>query len=311
MTLLILGFGYTAGRTAPLLAGGGPWLGTTRDGRDGTLAFDDAPAVERAIASATRILSSIPPGEDGRDSVLDRYGPAIAASRAEWIGYLSSTGVYGDMGGAWVDEGSPVGTGRRAARTVADRAWAALDPPGDSRVRVFRLPGIYGPGRSVLDRLRDGRARRFDAPAHAFSRIHVDDIAGALVASLAAPAGTFNIADDQPCPPAEVTAFGAALLGVEPPPLEPLDLASMSPMAAGFWSESRRVANGRAQRVLGWRPRYPDYRAGLLAVRAEEVEAPPPLPAQAEPVEARVARGGAPRLFGSEPGGTRPSTGSG
>ena len=279
MTLLILGLGYTAARAAPSLGGGAAVVGTTRDGRDGTLRFDDVGAVRRAVASATRILSSVPPGEEGVDPVLDRYGSAIAASGAEWIGYLSSTGVYGDMGGAWVDEDSPVGTGRRAARTAADRAWAALD----ERVRVFRLPGIYGPGRSVLDRLREGRARRFDAPDHAFSRVHVDDIAGALVASLTAPPGTYNIADDRPGPPEEVMAFGAALLGVEPPPLEPLDLASMSPMAAGFWSESRRVANGRAKRVLGWRPVYPDYRAGLLAVRAEEVVASMPnrAPAQA------------------------------
>ena len=267
MTLLILGLGYTARRAAPALASGGAVVGTTRDGRDGTLAFDDDAAVERAIGSASRILSSVPPGRDGADPVLDRYGEAIASSGARWIGYLSSTGVYGDTGGAWVDEGSPVGTGRRAARTAADRAWAALDP----RVRVFRLPGIYGPGRSVLDRLREGRARRFDAPDHPFSRIHVDDIAGALAASLHGPPGTFNIADDRPGPPADVTAFGAALLGVAAPPLEPLDLASMSPMAAGFWSERRRVANGRARRVLGWRLRYPDYRAGLPAVRAEEL----------------------------------------
>ena len=269
MTLLILGLGYTAARAAPRLAAHGVVVGTTRDGRDGTLRFDDDASVRATIASARRILVSVPPGEDGHDPALDRYGAAIARSGAEWIGYLSSTGVYGDTGGAWVDEDGPVGTGRRAARTEADRGWAALD----TRVRVFRLPGIYGPGRSVFERLREGRARRFDAPDHAFSRIHVDDISGALVASLDAPAGTFNIADDLPCPAAEVTAFGAALLGLDSPPLEPLDLASLSPMAAGFWSENRRVANGRARRVLGWRPIYPDYRAGLLAIRAEEGEA--------------------------------------
>ena len=264
---MILGLGYSASRAAPALAGSMDWLGTTRDGREGTLSFDDTAAVERAIAGARRILVSVPPDDTGRDPALDRYGPAVAASKAEWIGYLSATGVYGDTGGAWVDEDGPVGTGRRAARTAADRGWAALD----GRVRVFRLPGIYGPGRSVLDRLRDGRARRYDAPEHAFSRVHVDDIAGALAASLDGPPGTYNIADDRPAPPAEVTAYGASLLGLEPPPLEPLDLASMSPMAAGFWSESRRVANGRARRVLGWRPLYPDYRAGLLAVRREEL----------------------------------------
>ena len=267
--LVVLGLGYTARRAAPRLADRDGWAGTTRDGRGESIRFDDSAAVERAIAVAGRILISVPPDAQGRDPVFDRYAAAIAASRAGWIGYLSSTGVYGDTGGAWVDENAAVGTGRRAARTAADRAWAALD----ERVRVFRLPGIYGPGRSVFGRLREGRARRYAAPDHAFSRIHVDDVAGALVASLEGSAGTFNIADDRPAPPAEVTAFGAALLGVEPPPLEPLDPSTMSPMAAGFWSESRRVANGRARRVLGWRPRYPDYRAGLLAVRREELDA--------------------------------------
>ena len=252
-----------------MLAGNEGWIGTTRDGRGTSLAFDDTSAVKRALAAARRILVSVPPDKAGCDPVLDRYGSDVASSNAEWIGYLSSTGVYGDTCGAWVDEGSPVGTGRRAARTAADRAWASLD----ERVRVFRLPGIYGPGRSVFDRLREGRARRYRAPHHAFSRIHVDDIAEALVASLLGPPGTYNIADDRPAPPSDATAYGASLLGLEPPPLEPLDLASMSPMAAGFWSERRRVANGRARRVLGWRPLYPDYRAGLLAVRREELSA--------------------------------------
>lgn len=264
-SLVILGLGYTARRAAPLLAGE-DWIGTTRSGRDGSTAFDDTSSVAHAIAGARRILVSVPPNDVGRDAAFDCYASAIAASGAEWIGYLSSTGVYGDAGGAWVDEESSVGTGRRAARTAADRAWAALD----ARVRVFRLPGIYGPGRSVFERLREGRARRYYAPDHGFSRIHVDDIAGALVTSLSGPPGTYNIADDRPEPPADVTAFGAALLGVEPPPLEPLNLDTMSPMAAGFWSESRRVANGRARRVLGWRPQYADYRAGLMAVLEED-----------------------------------------
>jgi nucleoside-diphosphate-sugar epimerase len=263
-TLLILGLGYSASRLAARLrADGWQVTGSRRTPGPDALAFDD-PAVTDAIARATHILSSVPPEEDA-DPVLARYGDAIRASGATWIGYLSSTGVYGDHAGAWVDEGTPVGQGRRSARIAADLSWQALG----SRVHVFRLPGIYGPGRSALDRVSPFRV---DAPGHRFSRIHVDDIAGAVTASMRAPRpGVYNLTDDLPATSAEVTAHACALLGRAPPPLIPLAEAPLSPMARGFYSERRVVANGKMTRCLGYRLRYPDYRAGLRAC-LEEME---------------------------------------
>ena len=261
--LLIFGLGYTAGRLATALAGKGWTIEAT--GRAGSLAFEDDAAVHAALARATHILSSVPPGE-ADDPVLTRYGPAIRAAPARWIGYLSSTGVYGDTGGAWVDESAPVGLGRRNARTAADLAWQGLGRP----VHVFRLPGIYGPGRSALDRIREGRARRIALPDQIFSRVHVDDIVTGVIAGMAGPTSIYNLADDHPCPQNDVIAHGCALLGLPVPPLQALEEAGLSPAARAFYAENRRVANGRAKRLLGWRPRYPDYRAGLAACLASE-----------------------------------------
>jgi hypothetical protein len=252
--LLIFGLGYTAGRIAAALRERGWNVEAT--GRAGTLAFEDEAEVAGAIARSTHILSSVPPGERG-DPVLMRYGPALRGGA--WLGYLSSTGVYGDSGGAWVDESAPLG-GRRAARVEADRDWLSLG------ARVFRLPGIYGPGRSPLDRVREGAAHRVDLPEQVFSRVHVDDIVAGVIEGLEAPAGAYNLADDEPSAQADVIAHAAGLIGVEPPPFVPLE--ALSPAARGFYSENRRVANGRAKRVLGWQPRYPDYRTGLRALSA-------------------------------------------
>nr|WP_047167196.1 epimerase [Sphingomonas sp. Y57] len=228
----------------------------------GRASIADEAQVAGAIGRATHILSSVPPDGD-IDPVLARHGPAIARSGARWIGYLSSSGVYGDTGGAWVDEAAPVGSGRRTARAVADLAWRALHP----QVRVFRLPGIYGPGRSPLDRVRSGQAHRVDLPGQVFSRVHVDDIVGGVMASIdRGPAGVFNLADDRPASQNAVIEAACGLLGVPPPPLLPLDRAGLSPAARAFYAENRRVANGRAKRLLGWTPRHPDYRAGLRAL---------------------------------------------
>lgn len=263
--VLIFGLGYTATRLRDRLGPLG-WqvTGTGRSPRAGVLAFDD-PMVETAIATATHILSSVPP-DDAGDPVLSRFGAALAASGA-WLGYLSSTGVYGDTGGAWVDETAPVGGGRGSARVEADLGWQSLAPD----VHVFRLPGIYGPGRSALTRVREGRAQRIDVPGQVFSRIHVDDICAALVAVMESPRpGIYNIADDEPAPGNAVTAYACRLLGREVPPLVPLDKAGLSPRAAAFYDENRRVANGKMTRALGLRLRYPDYRSGLRACLAEE-----------------------------------------
>ncbi|MDB5705152.1 MAG: NAD(P)-dependent oxidoreductase [Sphingomonas bacterium] len=257
--LLVFGLGYTASALAARLRTKG-WAvtGTSRDGRDGTIAFGDEAAVSRAIAGASHILSSVPPEREA-DSVLAAYGPALATSDA-WLGYLSSTGVYGDAGGAWVDEGTPTGGGRRGARASADAAWL------ERGARVFRLPGIYGPGRSPLDRIAAGRAHRIAQPGQVFSRVHVDDIVSGVIAGFVAPPGAYNLADDLPASQNDVIAFAARLLGRDPPPF--IALEQLSPEARAFYAENRRVANGRAKRVLGWRPLYPDYRAGLRAISA-------------------------------------------
>lgn len=248
--LLVFGPGYTASRIADAAEQRG-WT-VTKVGRVG---LDGA---GRAIATATHILSSVPPdGED--DPVLVRHRAALERAPG-WIGYLSSTGVYGDTGGAWVDESAPVGGGRRSARAVADGDWLALG------ARVFRLPGIYGPGRSPLDRIASRAAYRIDQPGQVFSRIHVDDIVSAVIAGFGAAPGAYNIADDLPAPQDEVTAYAARLIGVALPPIVALD--TLSPAARAFYSENRRIANGKARRVLGWRPAFATYREGLRALSA-------------------------------------------
>ena len=258
--MLIFGMGYAAGHIADRLrARGWEVSGTTRDGRGDSIAFADEAAVLGALRSATHILSSVPPA-DGTDPVLARYGEAVALAPAAWTGYLSSTGVYGDTGGAWVDESAPV-KGRRPDRNAADAAWAALR--GD--MCVFRLPGIYGPGRSILDRIHEGRAHRIDLPDQVFSRVHVDDIAGGVIASFRGPAGVYNLADEAPCHQNRLVEWGCALLGAPLPPLQSLDAAGLSPAARAFYAENRRVANGKAKRLLGWIPRYPSFREGLAA----------------------------------------------
>ncbi len=249
--LLIFGLGYTAKRLAGQLRQRG-WV-VEATGSAGDVDFGDGAAVRDALTRASHVLSSVPP-ESGSDPVLDRYGSDITQN---WIGYLSSTGVYGDADGAWVDESAATGTGRRTARAECDQRWL------DMEARVFRLPGIYGPGRSAFDRVRSGKANRIDLPGQVFSRIHVDDIVSGVIAGLDAPAGAYNLSDDLPCPQNEVIEEACALLGLEPPPLQTLEEANLSEMALGFYAENRRVANGKAKRVLGWTPQYADYRAGL------------------------------------------------
>ena len=252
--IFIFGLGYTASRIADALTAQGWEVIST--GRDGTLSFDDTDSVRLALADADHVLSSVPPGADG-DPVLERYGGSLAG---KWLGYLSSTGVYGDTGGAWVDESALTGSGRRTARADADAAWLKLG------ARVLRLPGIYGPGHSALERVREGKAHRIDLPDQVFSRVHVDDIVSGAIAALDGPPGAYNLADDAPCSQNAVIEEGCRLLGLAPPPLQSLEQAGLSPMARGFYAENRRVANGKAKRVLGWKPIYPSYREGLAAL---------------------------------------------
>ncbi len=256
--LLIFGLGYTAQRIRAGVEALG-WI-VEATGSAGSVDFADKDAVLEALGRATHILSSVPPDRtSGDDPVLAVYGDELSSRE---LYYLSSTGVYGDAKGAWVDESSPTGTGRRNARSDADRAWFAMG------ARVFRLPGIYGPGRSALDRVRQGKARRIDLPGQVFSRVHVDDIAQGVIAALTqdAPKGAYNLGDDLPASGNAVTQEACRLLGLAPPPLETLEEANLSEMARGFYSENRRVANGKAKRVLGWEPQYPTYVEGLASL---------------------------------------------
>ena len=263
--LLLFGPGYCGTEIARAAAAAGYEV---------TLAGRETEA-RRAIAAATHLLSTAPPGADG-DPVLARYGDAIAdAPSLRWIGYLSSTSVYGDRGGAEVDEESPPAptSERGHRRLAAERAWerVASGRPLD----LFRLAGIYGPGRSVFAALRTGEARRVVKPGHGFSRIHRDDIVVAVLAAMRAPqAGTrvLNLADDEPAESEAVLAEGARLLGIPAPPAIPFAEASaaMSPIARSFWDENRRVRARRTQAALGITWRYPSYREGLRAILAQE-----------------------------------------
>ncbi|UTP40398.1 SDR family oxidoreductase [Phenylobacterium sp. LH3H17] len=237
------------------------------------VAADDIGGVAEHLARTQAILIAAPPGPEGCPA-LQVLVPALARAEAfpDWIGYLSTTGVYGDRKGGWVFEDSRLAaqSTEGARRVGAERDWLEVGRGMGLTVTVHRLPGIYGPGRSAFDRLREGRARRVAAPGQVFSRIHVDDLAAGLDASMARPraGGVYNLCDDEPAPNSEVVAYAARLLGMEPPPEEPLDLEAMTPQARRFYAESKRVANARAKAELGWRPLYPTYREGLAAILA-------------------------------------------
>ncbi|MFZ5790084.1 MAG: SDR family oxidoreductase [Pseudomonadota bacterium] len=226
-----------------------------------------------ALRGATHLLSSVPPDAAG-DAVIDHHAADIAALTGSlvWVGYLSTTGVYGDRQGGWVDEESallPSGErGRR--RMAAEQAWLALMAEHGLPVHLFRLAGIYGPGRSALDAVRAGTAKRIAKPGQVFSRIHVADIVAVLEASMARPhpGAIYNVCDDDPAPPAEVVVYACRLLGVEPPPETPFERAELSAMARSFYDDNKRVRNDRIKRELGIRLAYPSYRDGLRALLA-------------------------------------------
>jgi len=207
--------------------------------------------------------------------VRDRHGEDIAALPGlRWLGYLSTTGVYGDRGGGWVDETARLlPTGERGRRRVgAEQGWLGLWHDSGAPVHIFRLAGIYGPGRSAFDAMRAGTAKRIDKPGQVFSRIHVEDLATVLVASIAQPrlGAVYNVCDDDPAPSQAVVAHAARLLGVPPPPLVPFEAAGLSPMARSFYDDNKRVSNRLIKTELGMRLRYPDFRAGLAAILADE-----------------------------------------
>ncbi len=280
--LFCFGLGYSATFLArQLVAKGWRVTGTCRSrdhqvelsrlGIEAHLFDRDRPIgnLSQLLSSVTHLLSSVPPDEEG-DPVLDVHRTEIdaAAPHLAWIGYLSTTGVYGNRDGGWVDEMSALQpTGERGRRRVAaEHAWLALSQPA----HLFRLAGIYGPGSSALDTVREGRAKRIIKPGHIFSRIHVADIAQVLEASMARPhpGAAYNVCDDDPAPASDVIAFAAALLNKPPPPEVPFEQAELSPMARSFYDDNKRVSNSRIKRELGVALQYPNYRIGLPATLA-------------------------------------------
>ena len=271
--LFIFGLGFSGRVIAGRLAAEG-WsvAGTSRSGEAVELpgievfAFDrDHPLPPRALAGVTHLLSTVPP-----DRLGDPVVAAVTEVRPLWAGYLSTTGVYGDHGGGWVDETTVPAPGgdRSRRRLAAERDWLDSGLP----VHIFRLAGIYGPGRSAIDAVRDGTARRIVKPGQVFGRIHVEDIALAVRASMARPrpGAIYNLADDDPAPPQEVILHACRLLGIAPPPEIPWEAAqaSLSPMALSFFADNKRVDNSLIKRELGVRLRYPSYREGLDAILA-------------------------------------------
>ncbi len=281
--LFIFGVGYSAAAVGGLVQGRG-WSvsGTVRSANKfgaieaqglSPVLFGDRARVENALQGATHLLVSTPP--DGvSDPALAAYGQALESSGAlRWIGYLSTIGVYGDHQGAWVDEETPAApvTGRGAARIEAEEAWSALSAASSVPLDIFRLSGIYGPGRSPIDRIREGDARRIVKPGQVFNRIHVEDIAQAVAAAMVQEGRTsgvrlFNVTDDEPAPPQDVVSYAAELIGAPPPPEIPFGSADLSPMARSFYSDNKRVRNCKIKRELGITLRYPTYREGLQAL---------------------------------------------
>ena len=283
-TLLCLGFGYCAAALAArLLPQGWAVSGTQRRPALAPPGVTLHPwpetgaeaALAPLLAQASHWLLSAPPGPAG-DPLLAALPDLAARFTPRWVGYLSSTAVYGDRAGAEVDESSePTPQSPRArARLAAENAWRATGLP----VEVFRLAGIYGPGRSAFEKLRAGTARRIVKPGQIFCRIHVHDIAAALEAAITrpAPGAIYNLADDHPAPPQDVIAYAAALLGLPAPPEEPWESAALSPMAASFYAENKRVRATKTKAALGLTWRYPSYREGLTAILADEEKSPSP-----------------------------------
>ena len=278
-TLLSIGHGYSARALAPLLLAEG-WriIGTTRGAEKAeALRAEGVEAVvwpgtdlRPYLAQASHVLTSVAPTPDG-DPVLADIGADLAqAKHLEWVGYLSTTGVYGDHAGGWVDEDTALSpsTRRGKMRVQAEAEWQALGLP----LHIFRLAGIYGPGRGPFAKVRAGTARRIIKKGQVFSRIHVADIAQVLAASIAGPnaGAVYNLCDDDPAPPEAVIGYAAELLGCPLPPAEDFETADMTPMARSFYAESKRVSNRRIKPELGVRLLYPDYRAGLQSLLAEE-----------------------------------------
>ena len=283
MKVLIFGGGYTGQRMARWLVDRDVEVQLTN--RTGTAiaalsvpvfpfayvdAADYTPLPAAALMGVTHVLTTIAPTQPGVDPVLALARQQLEVAGLEWFGYLSTTGVYGDTQGAWVDETAPLRSdnGRSQVRMTIESLFLEADLP----THIFRLPGIYGPGRSIFDRIRAGRARHIDKPGHMFSRIHVDDIVQTLWQSMQHPnpRSIYNVADDEPSESSQLLLEAAQLMGISPPAPIAYDPSTMSPMAASFWRESRRVTNHKIKAELGVQLRYPSYREGLEAIWGTE-----------------------------------------
>ena len=283
ISLVLLGCGYSAAALVRRAQGKG-WriAGTTtradklermRAAGIEPIVFDGgtrSAELAHRLAEATHVVVSAPPGEAGDPVLAQHGGDIVSAQRLAWIGYLSTVGVYGDRQGGWVDEDADLrpSSQRSRRRAQAEQAWLDLGRCAGKRVQVLRLSGIYGPGRSAIDNLRAGTARRIVKRDQVFNRIHVEDIAAALEAGIAGR-GThsiYNVTDDEPAPPQDVIAHGARLIGVAVPPDVPFEQAELSAMGASFYAENKRVSNARMKRDLGVALAYPTYREGLAAI---------------------------------------------
>jgi hypothetical protein len=281
--LLCVGLGYSAKRVAGKLSALG-WrvTGSSRSAAGAalitslgyaTLPFEGTAGSESlraALADTTHLLVSAAPDAEGDPLLRWHAGDITAAPRLQWIGYLSTIGVYGDHQGAWVDEATPPAPANQRGRwrVEAEQAWLGLAFARPVTIQVFRLAGIYGPGQNLIEALRRGEAKRIVKPGQVFNRIHVDDIASAVLAGIEhlEATGLFNVADDLPAAPDEVIVHAARLAGVAPPPAVPFETAELSAMARSFYGAVKRVSNARAKRELGWQLRYPTYREGLAAL---------------------------------------------
>jgi nucleoside-diphosphate-sugar epimerase len=281
MNVLILGCGYTGIRLAVWLRQQCiPVSVTTRMGQSipnldvSVFAFQygevSYPLCTEALDGITHVLTTIAPDNQGIDPVAASLMPSLLPIGLQWFGYLSTTGVYGDTQGDWVDEASPLQPNnlRSHHRVNIEDTFLKSSLP----THIFRLPGIYGPGRSIFDRLREGTAHHIQKPGHVFSRIHVDDIVQALWCSMKTPnpGSVYNVADDEPTEPSTLILEGSRLMGITPPPAQAYERVQLSPMAASFWNECRRVRNRKIKQEIGVNLFYPTYREGLRAIWTQE-----------------------------------------
>jgi len=283
MRLFVFGIGYSSRAFIERAGNRFDWIGGTTRSQEKAAALEaegihafvfdgtrPGDGIAEALADASHVLVSIGPNEHG-DPVLNHHAHDIAAGSPAWIGYLSTVGVYGNHDGAWVDEETPCKpvSKRSVQRVAAENAWLVFAEEHALPVQIFRLSGIYGPGRNAFENFRKGTARRLIKPGQVFNRIHVADIAGVLDAAMARPSTRiFNVTDDEPAPPQDVVAFAAELLGVDPPPEVPFESADLSPMARSFYGENKRVSNRRVKQELGYTFLYPNYKTALQALRS-------------------------------------------